>query len=91
MVSKGTFDTHIIYMGYKVTVYDNLGREIDFLAEKGNYRYYIQVAYSVAEEKTYQREMSAFNGLSQLKLILQDMTELPNSKALVRQDYQKMI
>jgi nicotinamidase-related amidase len=25
------------------------------------------------------------------KLILQDMTELPNSKALVRQDYQKMI
>ena len=56
----------LIYMGYKVTVYDNLGREIDFLAEKGNYRYYIQVAYSVAEEKTYQREMSAFNGLSQL-------------------------
>lgn len=56
----------LIYMGYKVTVYDNLGREIDFLAEKGNYRYFIQVAYSVAEEKTYQREMSAFNGLSQL-------------------------
>lgn len=25
------------------------------------------------------------------KLILKDMTELPNSKALVRQDYQKMI
>lgn len=47
----------LIYMGYKVTVYDNLGREIDFLAEKGNYRYYIQVAYSVAEEKTYQREI----------------------------------
>lgn len=56
----------LIYMGYKVSVYDNNGREIDFLAENGNYRYYIQVAYSVAEEKAYQREMSAFNGLSQV-------------------------
>lgn len=56
----------LIYMGYKVSVYDNNGREIDFLAEKGNYRYYIQVAYSVTEEKTYQREMSAFSGLNQL-------------------------
>ena len=56
----------LIYMGYHVSVYDNNGREIDFLAEMGNYRYYIQVAYSVAEDKTYQREMSAFNGLSQI-------------------------
>ena len=57
-------------MGYKISVYNNNGREIDFLAEKGNYRYFIQVAYSVAEENTeentYQREMSAFKGLSQL-------------------------
>lgn len=56
----------LMYMGYKISVYDNNGREIDFLAEKGNYRYYIQVAYSVAEDSAYQREMSAFNGLSQL-------------------------
>ena len=56
----------LVYMGYDVTVYDNNGREIDFLAEKGNHRYYIQVAYSVAEEKTYQREMSAFSGTNQL-------------------------
>ncbi len=56
----------LIYMGYKVSVFDNNGKEIDFCAEKGNYRYYIQVAYSVAEEKTYQREMAAFTGLSQL-------------------------
>ncbi len=53
-------------LGYKISVYNNNGREIDFLAEKGNYRYFIQVAYSVAEENTYQREMSAFKGLSQL-------------------------
>ena len=60
---------------------------MDILSQRS--LYYIQVAYSVAEEKTYQREMPAFNGLSQLKLILQDMIELPNSKALVRLDYQK--
>ena len=53
-------------MGYKVSVYDNNGREIDFLAENGNYRYFIQVAYSVAEDKAYEREMSAFTGLNQL-------------------------
>ena len=55
----------LLYMGYSVSVYDNRGREIDFLAEKDNLRYYIQVAYSVAEEKTYEREMSAFRGLNQ--------------------------
>ena len=56
----------LIYMGYKISVYDNNGREIDFLAEKGNYRYFIQLAYSVAEDKAYQREMSAFKGLNQV-------------------------
>lgn len=53
-------------MGYNVTVYDNNGREIDFLAEKDNLRYYVQVAYSVAEDKTYRREMSAFTGIDQM-------------------------
>ena len=56
----------LIYMGYNVSVYDNNGREIDFLAESGNYRYFIQVAYSVAEDSTYQHELSAFNGLNQV-------------------------
>lgn len=56
----------LIYMGYRLSVYDNNGREIDFLAQRGNYRYFIQVAYSVAEEKAYQREMSALKGLSQI-------------------------
>ncbi len=56
----------LLYMGYEISVYDNNGREIDFLAEKGNLRYYIQVAYSVAEDKAYDREMSAFKGLNQV-------------------------
>ena len=55
----------LLYMGYNVSVYDNNGREIDFLAEKGNLRYYVQVAYSVTEDKTYKRELSAFTGIAQ--------------------------
>ncbi len=50
----------LIYLGYEVTVYNNKGREIDFRAAKGAKLYLIQVAYSVAEEKTYDREFSAF-------------------------------
>lgn len=56
----------LIYMGYKVSVYDNNGREIDFLAEDGQKKYFIQVAYSVEDSKTYDREFSAFKGISQL-------------------------
>lgn len=56
----------LIYMGYEVSVYDNNGREIDFVAEKENLRYFVQVAYSVAEDKAYQREISAFSGLDQI-------------------------
>ena len=53
-------------MGYHVYVYNNNGKEIDFFASKGNKQYYIQVAYSVAEDKTYQREFSAFKNLDNL-------------------------
>ncbi|OWV15930.1 DUF4143 domain-containing protein [Fibrobacter sp. UWH1] len=53
----------LIYMGYELFVYNNKGKEIDFLAQKGNKRYLIQVAYSVAEEKAYAREFDAFNGV----------------------------
>ena len=56
----------LVYMGYEVSVYDNNGREIDFLAEKNGKKYYVQVAYSVENEKTYNREFSAFNNISQL-------------------------
>lgn len=56
----------LIYMGYKVSVYNNNGKEIDFLAQKGNKKYYIQVAYSIAEEKTYNREFSAFSNIDNL-------------------------
>lgn len=56
----------LIYMGYKITVYNNKGKEIDFLAQKDNKKYYIQVAYSIAEEKTYNREFRAFSNIDNL-------------------------
>lgn len=54
------------YMGYDLFVYDNNGKEIDFLAIKDNKKYYIQVAYSVVENKAYDREFNAFKGVSGL-------------------------
>ena len=56
----------LVYMGYNINVFNNNGKEIDFLAQKNNKQYYIQVAYSIAEEKTYNREFSAFNNIDNL-------------------------
>ena len=53
----------LIYMGYTLQVYNDGAREIDFVANKGNKQYYIQVAYSVTEEKAYEREFGAFSKL----------------------------
>lgn len=53
----------LLFMGYEVTVYVNKGREIDFRAEKDGKTYLIQVAYSVAENKAYEREFSAFSNI----------------------------
>ena len=53
-------------MGYELAVYDNRGKEIDFRASKDGKVYYIQVAYSVAEEKAYEREFFAFKNIDNL-------------------------
>lgn len=53
----------LIYMGYKLEVYNDENGEIDFVAMKDGRKYYIQVAYSVAEEKAYEREMSALTAM----------------------------
>ncbi len=65
----------LIYMGYDVQVYNNGGKEIDFLAKCGNKNYFIQVAYSVADDKAYTREFAPFkniDNLSQKILITND-------------------
>ena len=53
----------LLFMGYEVTVYDNKGKEIDFRAEKDGKTFLVQVAYSIAEEKAYNREFAAFANL----------------------------
>lgn len=56
----------LLYMGYSLCVFDNNGKEIDFLAQKDGKNYYVQVAYSVAEEKSWEREFSAFKSIPQI-------------------------
>lgn len=75
----------LIYMGYKVNVFNNNGREIDFIAKKENKTYYIQVAYSIAEDKTYEREFSAFKNLDNLsqKIIITN-DEIDYSTSVVK-------
>lgn len=51
----------LIYMGYSLTVFNINGKEIDFLATKNGKEYFVQVAYSIAENSTYEREFSPFN------------------------------
>ena len=53
----------LLYMGYDLKVFDNKGKEIDFIASKNGKIYLIQVAYSVVDEKAYNREFKAFADL----------------------------
>lgn len=75
----------LLYMDYDVYVYDNGGKEIDFLATKDGKRFFIQVAYSVADDKAYAREFSAFknvDALSQKIIITND--DIDYSTSLVK-------
>lgn len=75
----------LLYMGYTVFVYNNNGKEIDFLAQNGNKRYLIQVAYSVAENKAYQREFGAFDKLdNSVQKIVITNDEIDYSTSTVR-------
>ena len=50
----------LIFRDYSIQAYDDGSHEIDFVAQKSGRKYYIQVAYSLAEEKAYNREFGAF-------------------------------
>jgi hypothetical protein len=56
----------LLYMGYDLKVFDNKGKEIDFIANKDGKTYMIQVAYSVVDEKAYNREFDVFKDLDNL-------------------------
>jgi predicted AAA+ superfamily ATPase len=55
---------HLKVKGYKVYVGNYYGKEIDFIAQKDTTIIYIQVAWSIQQEKTQQRE---FDNLLQIK------------------------
>ena len=76
----------LLYMGYDLKVYNgDADGEIDFIAEKGTKKYYIQVAYSVAEDKAYDREMGAFDNIDNAgQKILITNDELDYSTSVVK-------
>lgn len=85
----------LLYRGYSVKVYDNNGKEIDFYAIKNGKEYYIQVAYSIVDDKAYKREFAAFSNIdafSQKIIITTD--EIDYSTSLIRfisfKDFLKM-
>lgn len=72
------------YMGYNINVFKNNEKEIDFLAFKNNKKYYIQVAYSIADEKTDEREFVAFKALeNDIKKIIITNDDIDYSTSVV--------
>ena len=66
-------------------MFNKNGHEIDFLAQKDGKEYLVQASYSIAEEKTYQREFALFNTLDQsLRKIMITTDEFDYSTSSVR-------
>lgn len=75
----------LIYRGYKINVFNNGTKEIDFYAIKNGKEYFIQVAYSLVNEKTYEREFSAFKNLDySVKKIIISMDDVDYFTSLVK-------
>ena len=54
----------LIRRGYKVYIGKSGDKEIDFVAENRNGIEYFQVAYTVRDEKTLERELSALESIN---------------------------
>lgn len=75
----------LLFKGYKIYVYSDGKHEIDFIALKENKKFYIQVAYSVAEEKAYEREFGAFKSFdNSVQKIIITNDEIDYSTSTVR-------
>ena len=66
--NRGHILENIVYLelirrGYSVMTGKNGTSEIDFMVQKGKYRSYIQVSWTIMDEQTRQREQRAFDGL----------------------------
>ncbi len=53
----------LIFRGYKVSVGNNNGKEIDFIATKYNQKEYYQVAFELSNKETEEREFGAYENI----------------------------
>jgi len=60
----------LLAKGYRINIGVTRRAEIDFVAEKNNETEYIQVCYHIDSDATLQREMSAFAGIPEKKLLI---------------------
>lgn len=75
----------LVYMGYELSVFRMGTQEIDFYATKNGKIYLVQVAYSIADEETYNREFALFNKLDQThRKIIITTDEVDYSTSTVR-------
>ncbi len=75
----------LVYMGYNLCVFRKDSQEIDFYATKNGKSYLVQVAYSIADDETYNREFALFNKLDQsIRKIIITNDELDYSTSTVQ-------
>ena len=53
----------LLYRGYNVSIGNNNGKEIDFVATRFDEKIYVQVAYILSDEKVIEREFGAYSGI----------------------------
>lgn len=85
----------LIYRGFNLKVFNNNNKEIDFYATKDGKEYFIQVSYSIVNEKTYNREFEAFKNIDNLsQKIIITTDEIDYSTSCIRhislKDFLKM-
>lgn len=54
----------LIARGYNVYIGKTYKGEVDFIAEKGKEKFYVQVAYLLSDERVIEREFGAYSGIS---------------------------
>jgi len=60
----------LIARNYTINIGIMPNAEIDFVAKKNNKTEYIQVCYKIDSDKTLQRELKAFKGIPEKKLLI---------------------
>jgi len=60
----------LLAKGYKINIGVMRNAEIDFVAEKNNETEYIQVCYHIDSDETMRREINAFEGIPEKKLLI---------------------